>query len=139
MSIGSCFVISQRELFDIVSGHLVFKMHLKRLFTDICSLFMLVSNTFHVPILRSHVGTLVHRAAGIGRYSNWLWAGRPRDWNLNLDRGKTFLFSTSSRPVLRPTQSPIKWVPAALSPGVKRQGREADHSPPIRVHSVVLN
>jgi hypothetical protein len=28
------------------------------------------------------------------------------------------------------TQPSIKWVPGALSPGVKRAGREADHSPP---------
>jgi hypothetical protein len=28
------------------------------------------------------------------------------------------------------TQPPIQWVPGALSPGVKRPGREADHSPP---------
>jgi hypothetical protein len=34
-----------------------------------------------------------------------------------------FLFSTASRPALRSTQPP-------LSPGVKRPGREADHSPP---------
>jgi hypothetical protein len=27
-------------------------------------------------------------------------------------------------------QPPIHWVPRALSPGAKRQGREADHSPP---------
>jgi hypothetical protein len=27
-------------------------------------------------------------------------------------------------------QETIQWVPGALSPGVKRQGREADHSPP---------
>jgi hypothetical protein len=27
-------------------------------------------------------------------------------------------------------QPPIEWVPEAISPGVKRQGREADHSPP---------
>jgi hypothetical protein len=27
-------------------------------------------------------------------------------------------------------QTPILWVPGALSPGVKRPGREADHSPP---------
>jgi hypothetical protein len=27
------------------------------------------------------------------------------------------------------TQPPIQWVPGALSPGVKRQGREVDHTP----------
>jgi hypothetical protein len=30
--------------------------------------------------------------------------------------------------VLGPTQPPIQWVPGALSLGVKRPGREADHS-----------
>jgi hypothetical protein len=33
-------------------------------------------------------------------------------------------------PTLRPTQPPIQWVPVALSLGVKRPGREADHSFP---------
>jgi hypothetical protein len=46
------------------------------------------------------------------------------------DRVKNFLFSTSSRPALGPTPPPIQWVPGALSREVKRQGREADHSPP---------
>jgi hypothetical protein len=41
-----------------------------------------------------------------------------------------FLFTTASRPALGPTQPPIQWVPGALSLGVKRPGREADHSPP---------
>jgi hypothetical protein len=40
------------------------------------------------------------------------------------------IFSTSSRPALVSTQSPIQWVPEALSLKVKRQGREVDHSPP---------
>jgi hypothetical protein len=31
---------------------------------------------------------------------------------------------------LGPTQLPIQWVPEALSLGVKRPGREADHSLP---------
>jgi hypothetical protein len=41
-----------------------------------------------------------------------------------------FLYTTTSRTALRPTQPPIQWVPGALSLGVKRPGHEADHSPP---------
>jgi hypothetical protein len=41
------------------------------------------------------------------------------------------LFTTLSRTALGPTQPPIQWVPGALSLGVKRPGREADHSPPF--------
>jgi hypothetical protein len=41
-----------------------------------------------------------------------------------------FLFTTASRPALGPIQPPIQWVPGALSLGVKRPVREADHSPP---------
>jgi hypothetical protein len=43
-----------------------------------------------------------------------------------------FLYSTDSRLVLGPTQLPIQWVPAALSPGVKRPGCEANHLPSSR-------
>jgi hypothetical protein len=35
-----------------------------------------------------------------------------------------------SRPALGSTQPPIQRVLGALSPGVKRPGRQADHSPP---------
>jgi len=54
-----------------------------------------------------------------------------------------------------PTQPPIHWIAGALFLGVKRPGREADHSPPssdevnnawsyssappIRLHDVVLS
>jgi len=31
---------------------------------------------------------------------------------------------------LGPTQPPIQWVPGALSPRIKRPGREANYSPP---------
>jgi hypothetical protein len=40
-----------------------------------------------------------------------------------------FLFTTASRTALGPTQPPIQRVPGVLSLGVKRPGREADHSP----------
>jgi hypothetical protein len=66
-----------------------------------------------------------------------------------------FLFTTASRLALEPTQSPIQWIPGALSLGVKRPGLEADYSPPpsaevrqyvefylhspVRLHGVVLS
>jgi hypothetical protein len=37
-----------------------------------------------------------------------------------------------SAPALGLTQPPIQWVPGALSLGVERLGREADHSPQSR-------
>jgi hypothetical protein len=40
-------------------------------------------------------------------------------------RRKILLFSPTARSALGPTQPPVQWVPAALSPGVKRPGREA--------------
>jgi len=40
-----------------------------------------------------------------------------------------FLFTTTPRTALGPTQPPIQWIPGALSLRVKRQGREVDHSP----------
>jgi hypothetical protein len=65
-----------------------------------------------------------------------------------------FLFTTATRMALGPTQRPIQWVAWALSLGVKRPGREANHSspssaevkkawiytstPPTRLHGVVL-
>jgi hypothetical protein len=58
------------------------------------------------------------------------WAGRPTGRSSSPGGGKNFLFSTSSRPALGSTQPPTQWVPGALSPGVKRLGCEADHSPP---------
>jgi hypothetical protein len=37
--------------------------------------------------------------------------------------------TTASRPVLRPIQPPNQWVSGALTLGVNRPGREANHSP----------
>jgi hypothetical protein len=67
---------------------------------------------------------LVRKATGYG-LDDWMVGVRfPA-------RVRSFLFDTMSRPALRPTQPPIKWVPEALSLGVKRPGRENDYSPPF--------
>jgi hypothetical protein len=44
-------------------------------------------------------------------------------------RVKNCDFFISCRPALRSTLPPIQWVLRAVSPGVKRQERETDHSP----------
>jgi hypothetical protein len=41
-----------------------------------------------------------------------------------------FSLRTVSRPTLGSTQPPLKWEPGAFTPGVKRPGRESDHSSP---------
>jgi hypothetical protein len=58
-----------------------------------------------------------------------LRAGRPWEQSSSPSSVKNFLFSTSTRPALRPTQPPTQWV-LDFIPWVKRPGREADHSPP---------
>jgi hypothetical protein len=62
--------------------------------------------------------------------SDLLRAERPRGRSSSPGRLKNFLFSTSSRPALRPTQPPIQCVPEALSLRVKWPGPEAEHLPP---------
>jgi hypothetical protein len=42
----------------------------------------------------------------------------------------SIIFTPLTRPFLGPTQPPIHWLPGAISPGLKRPGGEADHSPP---------
>jgi hypothetical protein len=54
----------------------------------------------------------------------------------NPGRIKKVIFSTSSRPALRCTLPPIQWLLLALSPGVKRSVREADHSSPRKCSSI---
>jgi hypothetical protein len=82
----------------------------------------------HFPLKRS-ISKGVHgviKEPGLrSRYRDWLRAGRPRGRSTSPGRVKYFLFFTPSRPVLGPTQPRIQCVP-----GVKRPGREADHSPP---------
>jgi hypothetical protein len=60
-----------------------------------------------------------------------LWAGRSGVLGFDSRLGLgILLFTTTSRTALGPTKPPIQWVPGVPSLGVKRPGREADHSPP---------
>jgi hypothetical protein len=56
-----------------------------------------------------------------------LLTGRPMSRGSIPSKGN-FLFSIMSRPALGPANPPVQWVPGDVSTGVKRQGREADHS-----------
>jgi hypothetical protein len=68
--------------------------------------------------------TIIGHTAQIGL------AGRLRSWSSSPGGSKNFHFSMSSRLTRRSTQPPIQCVTGALSPEVKRPGRDADHSPP---------
>jgi hypothetical protein len=69
--------------------------------------------------------------SGLGETEQELLSGRIFSLGFGATgRGKIFLYSTQSIPALGPNQPPIQWVSGALSPGVKRMGREGDRSPP---------
>jgi hypothetical protein len=77
-------------------------------------------------------GSCEHGESGyLSRYNTVLRAGRP---GFDSWQDKVFLFSTASRTALGPTRPSIQWVPGTggrgISMGVKKPGREADHSPP---------
>jgi hypothetical protein len=80
------------------------------------------TNSLRLPLLKSR-----DRVVDI---CDWLRAGRPRGRSSSPGGGRNFHFSKSSRPALGSTQHPIQWIPDPLYAGVKRPGREADHSPP---------
>jgi hypothetical protein len=49
-------------------------------------------------------------------------------WDPIIGKGKRFfLFSVAFKSTVKPTQPLIQWVSRAVSLGLKRQGREADH------------
>jgi hypothetical protein len=96
-------------------------------------------NTLHIfqvnfmyDLLAAYIEITVHHNTVIVQ-AVWRWAagwtigvlGFDSRWGQGI-----FLFTTASRTALGPTQPPIQWVSVALSLGVKRPGREADHSPP---------
>jgi hypothetical protein len=66
-----------------------------------------------VPAARSYSGYVL----AVSQDSDWLRTGRTMHRGSSPGRVKNFLFSTSSRPALRPTQPPIQCVPGFLPRG----------------------
>jgi hypothetical protein len=82
-------------------------------------------NEFMLPssqsaLIHSHYST---QEMNIGKY-------HPLILLLGPGMVKNFPLSTPSKLALGTTQTHIQWAPGALPTGVKRPGREADHSPP---------
>jgi hypothetical protein len=74
---------------------------------------------------------VAHITGGVGVAQSIQGRLEPARLGFNSQQGLgSFLHDTASRTALGPIQPPIQWVPKALSPGVKRPGREADHSAP---------
>jgi hypothetical protein len=71
-----------------------------------------------------------HSIVILSRYSDRLRIGRPRNQGSIPNRGKKIFLLQAFIPALGPTQYPIPRARKPLSRGVKRLGREADHSPP---------
>jgi hypothetical protein len=93
------------------------------------------TRTRKVSLLRSYLLPTCNKAPirAVIAQSVWRWI---TGWTIGIlgfdsRRGlRIFLFTTVSRTALGPTQPPIQRVPGTVSLGVKRPGREADHTPP---------
>jgi hypothetical protein len=128
--------------FDPEDGGDMFLRNINWLSTDYTALYPRRQNCPEPVLLDLHA----NREVGIAQSG---WTARAR-----LPAGHDIPLFTASRLTPGTTQPPIQWVPGAFSPGVKRQGREADHSPPssaevkkdgaipplpICLHVIVLN
>jgi hypothetical protein len=51
-------------------------------------------------------------------------------WFLSQERQEILFFFAVSKPVLRPSQLNVPWIPGPVYLVLKRLGREAVHSPP---------
>jgi hypothetical protein len=91
---------------------------------------IMLSKFFHFGLFFLHYLLTICPISCNGYGLDGLWVG-----SSSPGRVKNFLFSTSSRPALGPTQPPMQRVLGALSPGVKQPVREADHSPQLVTRS----
>jgi hypothetical protein len=80
----------------------------------------MIINIFYVNIMQ---GIMENRVSVVGGCIN------DESWLDFRQRQKIFLFSATSRPYPRPFQSPIQRLSPVLFTGVKRPGREINHSP----------
>jgi hypothetical protein len=83
--------------------------------------------TYRLHLQGEEISSAITSKQGGRFYNDGLRAGLS---GFDSRQRKILMFSTASRPTLGPSQPPIQCVTGAISPGVMRSGREADHSPP---------
>jgi hypothetical protein len=113
------------SLLDIFKNLILFLKFVKIFITF---MFQIPHILFICHGLHSHVGSFKNKIKICYKNCSWtqysdLTTGRKTGIRLPVEAG-IFLFATAFRP-------PIQWVPGALSPAIKRSGREADHSRPL--------
>jgi hypothetical protein len=108
------------KLFFMVRSCQPFAQHQRYKITP-CRLYATAYSTYSQLSIISGAGTAQCYSTGLRAG----WSGV----RVAAEAGHSFSFT---RPALGPTQPPNQWVPEAFSLGVKRPGREADHSAPSR-------
>jgi len=92
--------------------------------------FVLPFHSFRTRFLKHQALPLLPRSYALLFWSvsivTRLWTGRPE---FDCQQGQGFiLFATASKRNSGPIQPPVEWAPWLLFPGVKRPGRETEHS-----------